>query len=360
MRRTCGFEFLATAAIVVLLVTTLLDAQPAASVFSSSGTVRLQRDQKKIWENCSPGDLIHDNDIIETFFQSKAVLSYGQGNVIILGSNTRLLLNIAIRQADRREFTDINITIFSGGVLVKDIAASHVGVYTSNAVAQLDSGTLSSVVETKTGHTGFQMLGGRSSVRNIENKQSTDLTVGLTSIVLPGKDPTAPLYMTYKHVGVLRHFFGETFINHEIDASGITPTEDVSSAMKLSLSQNTDDLKNQQLDNQMYKNQFSLNKIYGSILDDKNARRKFFQSITQPRFDRDSAQMLFSFQNAYALAAGGVYPYFSFNFYHKFDALSYGLRVPLARKARSALSLSLESLQGIFDKIAFITYSQNE
>jgi len=52
-------------------------------------------------------------------------------------------------------------------------------------------------------------------------------------MIFPGKEPTAPLYITYKHVSVLKHFFGEDYIISELEAAGIKPTEDKSSRSSL-------------------------------------------------------------------------------------------------------------------------------
>ena len=110
-------------------------AQPSFKITLLDGTAKAQRAQKKTWESTYLGDDINDNDIVETYFQTKVVFHYGVDNSIILGSNTRCLFNIKeIPQGDLK-IINVNLTLFSGGVLVKSVTNSHVNIYTSNAVA---------------------------------------------------------------------------------------------------------------------------------------------------------------------------------------------------------------------------------
>ena len=245
-------------------------------VISLEGSAKVQRVQKKEWENVAIGAQLHDNDIVESYFQTKCVLRFGKGNIVIVGSNSKALLNIREREnSPGSTISDVNITLFSGACFVKAISQAHIGVYTSNAVGETENGSFSTVVESKTGETGFQVLGGKVKTRNIAQKEGIDLISGQTTMIFPGKEPTAPLYITYKHVSVLKHFFGDEYIQSEMDAAGIKATEDVTSRSSTLLS---DAMTGGQFGNEQemstYKIPFSLNKIYGAILDDraKNAR----------------------------------------------------------------------------------------
>jgi|GEM_PF-2013677 len=342
---------------ILLLWALFTSAQSLFTITQLDGTAKAQRSLKKNWESVYLSEEINDNDIIETYFQTKLVLQYGVDNSVILGSNTRCLLNIKERTDGENKIAEVNITLFSGGVLVKVATKSSVRIYTANAVAQIDSGTISTVVEAKTGHTGLQLLGGSSQVRNVAQQQGKSLTPGLTTIVLPGKEPTAPLYMTYRHVAVLKHFFGDEFIDQQINEAGITPTEDVSSVSRLSLSQS---MQNRgETESQVQKRLFSENKIWGTILDDQLKKIKVFEPIKKPSRPSNAKGEL-EFISPTALAGGELYPKFALipSFY--FPNFSFGLNLPLAKNADGALSMHFGSAAGVFDKIHHLTIGRSQ
>lgn len=328
-------------------------AQPTFQVTLLEGTANVQRSNKKSWESISLGDELYDNDIVETFFQTKIIMQYGDQNAVVLGSNTRALLNIKEREFQDRKRLDLNTTLFSGGILIKVMSDSRASIYTANAVSEIDSGVISAVVESKTGYTGFQVLNGSAKARNIAQQQGKLLSSGLTTIVLPGKEPTAPLYITYRHVAVLKHFFGDEFIDREIEAAGLEPTEDVSSANRLSLSQQMQQQKRES-DTRMHKRLFSQDKIWGVILDDRAKKRKYYEPIDKPlRVFKNKGEL--GFTSSIGMAGGTAYPLFSLNPSFYFPKVTFGLRLPLAKNYTGKLSLNMGSAAGIFDKIGFMT-----
>lgn len=333
-------------------------AQPSFKIILMEGTTKAQRSQKKSWENISTGDKINDNDIVETYFRTKLILQYGVENVIILGSNTRGLFNIKEISKDDVKSNEVNITLFSGGALVKIVADSRVNIYTANAVAQIDSGTISTVVEARTGHTGFQTLGGTAQVRNVAQQHGKELPAGLTTIILPGKEPTAPLYITYRHVAVLKHFFGDEFIDHEIESAGINPTEDKSSTHRLSLSQALRKSRSE-AEGQMYKRLFSLDKIYGLILDDRARKKNLYKPIQKPLRPFENKGEI-EFNSSIGITGGTTYPKFSLIPSLHFSKFSFGLNLPLAKNASGNMSMNFAPPAGILDKINHIAIGKIE
>ena len=323
-------------------------AQPTFEITLLDGTAKVQKAQNKSWESTYLGDEIKDNDIVETYFQTRAILHFGVDNSIILGSNTRSLFNINEIPYGDKKIINVNITLFSGGILAKSITNSKVSIYTPNAVARIDSGTISTVVEAKTGHTGFQVLGGKAETRNVAQQQGKSLTSGLTTIVLPGKEPTAPLYITYRHVAVLKHFFGDEFIDRQIEEAGIHPTEDKTSVSRHSLSRGME--REAIKDDQMQKRLFSQDKIWGIILDDRARNRKTVEKIQRP-LRPFNAKGEIEFNAPIALAGGTVYPKFCLIPSLHFPKFSIGLNLPFAKNATGAMSMNIGSAAGIFDKI---------
>lgn len=327
-------------------------AQPSFKITLLDGTAKIQKAQKKSWESTYLGDEIKDNDIVETYFQTRVILHYGVDNSIILGSNTRSLFNIKEVPHGDKKIINVNITLFSGGVLVKSITNSKVSIYTPNAVAQIDSGTISTVVEAKTGHTGFQTLGGTANARNVAQQQGKNLSSGLTTIVLPGKEPTAPLYITYRHVAVLKHFFGDEFIDQQIEEAGIQPTEDKTSVSRLSLSQGMESRTKKE--EQMQKRLFSQDKIWGIILDDRAKKKKTLERIQKPLRPFNTRGEI-EFNSPVAVTGGTVYPKFCLIPSLHFPKFSIGLNLPIAKNATGNMSMNIGSTAGILDKIHHIT-----
>jgi len=336
----------------LLIVPRIASADAVFDVISLDGSAKAQRVQKKDWEKLVVGSQINDNDIIETYFQAKIVLQFGRGNVAILGSNSKALVNIREQKADTgAAVLEVNLTLFSGGCFVKAISKCHISVYTSNAVGETDNGSFSTVVESKTGETGFQTLGGNVKSRNIAQKEGIRLTSGQTTMIFPGKEPTAPLYITVRHVSVLKHFFGDDYIESELGTAGIKPTEE-RGAGTASLSQA---MMAQQYgksaDQGMYKIPFSLNKIYGAILTDRKKDRPHFDELAKPDLFLENTVEVQEC-NSFALARGGAFPEFAIIPSYTAKIFSIGLRVPFAANYTSKLSLyDFSSTGGIFDLV---------
>jgi hypothetical protein len=325
-------------------------------VISLDGSAKVQRVQKKEWEKLVVGSQVNDNDIVETYFQAKIVLQFGRSNVAILGSNSKALVNIREQKADTgAAVCEVNLTLFSGGCFVKAVSHCHISVYTSNAVGETDNGSFSAVVESKSGETGFQTLGGNVKSRNIAQKEGIRLVSGQTTMILPGKEPTAPLYITTRHVSVLKHFFGDDYIDAELGSAGIKPTEE-SGTGTTSLSQAMlAEQYGKSVDQGMYKIPFSLNKVYGSILDDRDKNRMHFNAIRKPELFRESALEIQE-DNSFALARGGAFPAFTVTPSYTTKILSAGLRLPFATNYTGQLSMyDFSSAQGFFDLFDHVT-----
>jgi hypothetical protein len=331
-------------------------------VISLDGSAKVQRVQKKDLENLSIGSQLHDNDIIESYFQTKCVLRFGKGNIVIVGSNSKMLLNIREKETNPGIIlSDANLTLFSGACFVKAISQAHIGVYTSNAVGETENGSFSTVVESKSGETGFQILGGNAKTRNIAQKEGINLGSGQTTMIFPGKEPTAPLYITYKHVSVLKHFFGEDYIVSELEAAGIKPTEDKSSRSSL-LSQDQFFGRGSSQDLSTYKVPFSLNKIYGAILEDRDKNRNVYCPIRKPGRPASAKNKLtFEQRTSIAVTSVGVFPIIQVIPSYSMGPVSTGLRLSFASNYTGSIGMySFSSGAGILDLIDHVTWGKTD
>lgn len=255
--------------LIFLLFKIVLWAQvPTFSVTDLEGTAKVQHAALHLWDKISVDDQIRSNDIIETNFQTKIVLQCTKNCVVIIGSNSKALIDYKVNEINDTPRVSLSVTIFNGGVLINVRNGSHANVFTANAIAESDSGTVSAVADGKTGESGFQVINGSVSVRNLTQNNGKVLRSGLTTMILPNKEPTAALYMTNRHVSVLKHFFGEEYIQKELDLSGIKPTEE-KTGRRLSFSQKFSTNQTNSDNNDTYRALFSTEKIYGSIITDQ-------------------------------------------------------------------------------------------
>ncbi|MBD3314268.1 MAG: hypothetical protein GF344_00645, partial [Chitinivibrionales bacterium] len=332
--------------------------QSVFEVTQLKGSAKVQRPPKREWVSLSTDDELLDNDIVETFFKARLAMRYGERSAVVLGSNSKALLNIKTESVDGVTKRNLNLTLFGGGLLVNNAGEGRVQIFTTNGVAELDSGTISAVVESKSGHTGFQILGGTARVRNVAQKEGKSLSAGQTTVILPGREPTPGLHLTYKHVSVLKHFFGKEYIEHEMEVSGIQPTSDSRSQSRISLSRNVAPQHPNAFGTRTYKSLFSLNKIYESILEDQRKNSRMYTPLPPPP-DKAAGKVEAGFEFSNASAAGGMFPMIVLSGGVSFQFANIGLRLPLA-KGPEGMSLNFNGADGILDKIDYLRFGSIE
>ncbi|NLG18444.1 MAG: hypothetical protein GX556_14010 [Fibrobacter sp.] len=331
---------------------TLLSAQTSFDVISVTGIAKVQRSDKKTWEKISAGTRIFDNDLVETFFQTKLTLTFEQNNMVILGSNSKALLNISKRSA-QDSGSIVNLTLFGGGIFTKAVSKTHVSIYTANAVGDMDSGSVSTVADTKSGETGFQSLGGRIYVRNIAQQKGKELRSGMTTMILPNKEPTAPLYITHRHLAVLKLFFGEEYIESQMKESGIEPTNEIGSGTRHSLSHHLVSDANNKADQGMYKSQFNPDRIYGIILEDRNKDTRFYAPIRKPSYAGDN-RIALNLSTDFGFYDGKSKPSYTISPAVNFKPVSAALRFTIAKDFNDEIKHGFDTPSGLLDKIDHI------
>jgi hypothetical protein len=340
--------------LLILLPPAASHGQPSFTVEQLQGKAKVQRPPKRTWSSVTSDEKLLDNDLVETFFKTRLLMGYGDKSAVVLGSNSKSLLNLQTEEGDDATRIDLNLTLFGGGLLVNNAGRGRVEIYTANGVAVVDSGTVSAVVEPKTGHTGFQVLGGSAQVRNVAQKKSKRLNAGQTTVILPGREPTAGLHLTYKHVSVLKHFFGEDYIEHEMEVSGIQPTAESAARDRVSLSGNLGDNARTPLGAGTYKALFSLDKIYGSILESRGSRARRYTPVSPPP-PEGAGKITAGAGFATAVAAGEVFPAFTVSAALSLPIVGIGLRLPIAKDVEG-MSLHFGGAGGILDKLDFLRF----
>ena len=98
-------------------------------------------------------------------------------------------------------------------------------VYTSNASAQLADGVVSVVFDQEAEMTTVSALDGAPKIGNISRVTTVDLPKGQITTITQDEDPVQPSDLSTAAVEDLRGFFGESFIDKELDAAGIRIAE---------------------------------------------------------------------------------------------------------------------------------------
>ncbi len=335
--------------LLLIFITSVQAQGPFFEVISIEGTAKVQRAQKREWEKISIGSKLFDNDLVETYFQTKMRIRFGENNLIILGSNSKALLNIVPKEDKRGIITSVNLTLFGGGIFAKAISNCHISFYSANAVGEMDSGSVSIVTDAKSGETGFQVLGGSVYVRNIAQQKRIPLRAGLTTMILPNKEPTAPLYLTHRHAAVLKHFFGEEYITDELNISGIEPTDEQGSASRLALSQSLSRNPSTISDPGTHKSTFSPNRVYGSVLLDQDSF-PFYKALSRPLYASSHKGHL-KFVSNLGIYSGGLKSNFSLAPSIQFPRINFALQFSLSQNSSSVMNPGFSSASGILDKI---------
>ncbi|KMQ52585.1 hypothetical protein CHISP_0354 [Chitinispirillum alkaliphilum] len=340
-------RFLYNATILALFIFSLpLGAQNTFEVIGLEGRATIQRGNERT--ELSPGERISDNDLVETHFQSRLTARLGDNNLIILGSNSNTLFNISETQEDDSPLVEANFTLFAGGIFARAESGCILRIYTSNAVAETQYGAISTVVEARTGETGIQVLGGTASARNIAQQRGIELNSGFTTMIHPGREPTAPLYMTMRHVTVLRHFFGEEYISSQLTRSGINPTQERSGTGRLSMSQTA--AGRDSGDEEIHGPLFSEKVIWGAILNDKYSFGGRWRPV-EPLSDMD--RQTFIGLNTGISGAYSTNPHFLLLGGFNFSFMSLGLSFRGLTNADGEFVSNFSSLDGL---LAFIDY----
>jgi hypothetical protein len=342
-------------ALLIFVLGVIIYAQPSFEIISLEGTAKVQGPQKQKWDKLSTGEKLSDNDIVETFFQTKLTLRLTDGTLVFFGSNSKALINLAAKETGTQKSVEAAFSLFNGGILVKANGKTHVNIFTTNAVGEIDSGALSAILDAKSGETGMLVLAGKATVRNIAQQKGKELTVGFTTLVLPDREPAPPLYITFRHVAVLKHFFGDRYIGEELRSSSITPAEDRNTNSRIMLSQGLSLTPDKQAASPTsYKRQFSLNSIYGSILDDQDKQCLSYMPVEPPEAIAGH-DLSITLASTIGLAQSGNAMEFSLLPRYRLPWLDAALRISVAQNYLSTTVLPFSSLRGIFNNIDHLT-----
>lgn len=197
------------------------------TVSEMEGSAQIQMEGERRWRAMKGDEVINDNDVIKTGYKSKISLRAERINQIVIGSNSKVLINVS---RSKRSLPVVSVTLFEGAILSKIISNVEFTVYTTTASATTQGSVLSAVVEEKTGRSGFQVLSGNVVAQNLIIKGEAKLTPGSTSVIEANRPPSSPNPLTTTHVSILGRFFGNKYIDAQIKETGARPVKAVHAA----------------------------------------------------------------------------------------------------------------------------------
>lgn len=344
--------FLLTA--IFTFLTMAQEPQEGFTVAALEGTANVQHYEHYDWAPLSNGDNISNDDIIETDFQTKIRLQFAE-NVVVLGSNSKALINLNVNNSGDSDYVEIKLTLFNGGMLTKTQRNCRLSVFTSSAIAKADTAIFSTVTDGKSGESGFQVIYGNVNIRNVALTTGMTLQTGFTTVVQPNREPGAAMLMTNRHVSVLKHYFGDEFIQIELDKSGVRPSDEKTNT-RLSFSGNYSSGRNAPGNDDMYKALFSLERIYGSIVDDEMNEGGYNPPSMPFRSGLEKKRFCASIGTEQGKGNDQHFSSYIMSFAFKTRLLSAGLRFAIAEKEQSGKpKLDFSSTEAILDKVDFIT-----
>lgn len=248
-------------------------------VESVEGSANIQVEGERVWRPLKGDEIIHDNDVIRTSYKSKLVMRAERMNQIVMGSNTKLLVNYT---KSKKAKPGVSVTLFEGALFSRIIANVEYIVYTTAASAATENACFSAIVEEKTGRTGFQVLSGSVVAKNLVLKGDIPLIQGGTTVIEPNRPPSPSKPITVAHIEVLSRFFGDVYIQKQVKETGVKPVESaVSQKKRITASATLGKPKykyNTEPPGEVLKPQFDLNFIMGQVIKDEETYNRLYQS----------------------------------------------------------------------------------
>lgn len=208
----------ALSALLFLLCASLTAQEFTVRVVKADGEVQIRREEDRKWSKLRKNTPVQDNDVIQTSFKSACEIRAGAENVLFMGSNSRMLVNISEKSDGTAE---VAVTVFSGSVYSKVISRLKYLVYSSTAMARAEKAVFNCTVDEVSGMAGFHVFSGEITVTNISIQGEQTVKPGDMTTVPPDAPPSQPGRINARQMSVLTRFYGADFINQEIEASGI-------------------------------------------------------------------------------------------------------------------------------------------
>jgi hypothetical protein len=339
-------------------------------VSSVDGSAQIKREGSRSWEQLKKGAAIEDNDQIQTAFKGRCEISAGLDNTIILGSSSRMLVNVTTRPD---KSVVLGLSLLSGSVYTRLVRGEGYAIYTSSAKATATTAIFNCTVDEITGITGFHVFRGDITLQNISIQGTQVLKPGETATVAPSTPPSIPRKINTQQMAVLTRFYGSDFINQELKMSGLE-IETASSSGRTAVSVEAralDAQTSQKGGTEQKAVQLPDNKI--SVVAPQTKKGAGVQSFNQDALKRridehiknkyimytepDFPEPLGQYKYRMMIMAGassydgGNYPFFDLiqSFYWK--NASVAVHLPVVSNESGSLSLQIGNLRAVLDKI---------
>ncbi|MBL8027723.1 MAG: hypothetical protein JNL74_14975, partial [Fibrobacteres bacterium] len=352
--------------ILVLLISAGSAFAVKITIASTEGTVQVRKEGSREWETLKKGALVEDNDQIQTAFKGRCEISAGPDNTILLGSGSRMLINVTVE--DEKNLI-IGISLLNGSVYTKLLKAQAFSLYTSSAKLTASEAIFNTTIDEITGITGFHVLRGEITVQNISIQGTQVLKPGETATVSPSTPPSMPRKITTQQMSVLTRFYGSDFVNQELKSSGLE-LESATSSSRSSVSVEAKALDNKQAGqsseaargdnkisiagNDTKKSGgialFNKDKTENRVADYIKTKYRMYETPSKQEQLKQYKYRLFINAGA-AMYNNKIYPSFDLvqSYYWKNNSVA--IHLPVVSNEYGGLSLQINSLRAVLDKI---------
>jgi hypothetical protein len=325
---------------------------------SVEGSAQVRKEGSRQWETLKKGAQIEDNDQIQTAFKGRCEISDGADNTILLGSSSRMLVNVTLK-ADKS--ATLGVSLLNGSVYTKLTKGQGYSIFTSSAKASTDAAIFNCTVDEITGITGFHVFRGAIAVQNISIQGTQELRPGETATVAPSTPPSIPRKITTQQMSVLTRFYGSDFINQELKASGLELESSTSSSRSsVSVDAKVMDAKTDQKKTVVTSDTKKSSNL--ALMTKENAEKKVsdymktrYLMFTNPA----RAEPLKQYKYRMEINGGGalnddvLYPSFDLMQAFYWKQASIAIHLPVVSNEAGGISLQIGTLRSVLDKIYY-------
>ena len=337
---------------IFLCIVQELYAEGNIAIQNIDGKAKVQKIGSRRWEDLSKGEKLSDNDLIETSLSSRLRLTLSGCGIATVGYSSRVLVSFPGKNSLSSN-CEASFSLLNGGIFIQASSPGHFSVVTGNAVAEIDSGALAVFLEAESGQTGLFVLSDTAVVRGIMQDKGRKLPAGRVSFVHSGAEPLSMVPLSLRHAATLKRVFGDSTVTNQLQASGVVPEDDksIDNSIFFARSDTTEKIPPAM---QSYPRQFSLNKIYGSILDDRKATDGPYSPNVEPSSITGKNLSLGLFGDA-GLYNGRDFPALSLVPCWKNGLFEAAIRLQIAENNSSQWVTGVKSTAGILDKVDHVT-----
>ncbi len=323
-----------------------------ASTLATGGKVQIQKEGERVWRTVDKKINISDGDILKTGYKSFVVIQVGEGNIVVVGSDSRALLNFGVYEGELNLEYTTTVTVFEGGVYFKWYKQSFLNVFTSNAVGRIAEGIFAAAFEPDAEKSTFTVMKSKLVTGNISRTRTSSTDAGFYTTISQDGDSEHPIPISAALVEKLRVYFGESFVAKELEANGLQ-IKDQDAVKAKSEPRSSKDLD---VDIKL-RTFFKGNDVFGNLDKKLAGERSYYQPPIWYDPVGDYNRFLIESGFHFSSALGEIYPGFYARGIWKSGKIKLGFNLPLESGQDGFKVNTFGSGTGLLDKLYLFDYT---